>query len=198
VTSAASRARVSGTYAVTWASVVEVGRCLDLGSAICSAGEFGCFWCRRLGQNRAESGLDELEARASVCSSQPAACSSAQRRTAPACQPEYRPPYTPRPRIPTALHCTRPPLTYHIHNPPPSALRAAAAARAVRRRVPSCSTVVAPPPPCNAHARYTIAACNHHPMLRHNPRPSSHPSANLLAVPLATGIGFGHAACPAI
>jgi hypothetical protein len=178
MTSAAALARVSGTYAVTWEKCL-VGVVRVLRSAASGRRRAG-FRARQGG------GVVELEAREHR---------QLQRRTAPACHAEYRLPDSAPP--PIALHCSRrklsPPNTpRRLAAPPP----ASPPTIALRRRVPSwyrlhlISSLQRPRSLQEAHTR---AACNH-PMLRHNHITS--PTA-LSAAPLATGIGFGHAACPA-
>jgi hypothetical protein len=175
--------------------------CVSIDGRVLRSAECLCFWVQaavRLGLVGLVAGQRQKAAGTWDGSEHKHKQSARRRRTAPACQPEYRPRYTPYPRHCIALHSTpctittpsAPPSPPPPTPPPPDLL--------FRRRVPS-SLALAPPPPCIAHARYTtIAACNHHPMLRHNHSSFPDPPATLLAAPLATGIGFGHAACPAI
>jgi hypothetical protein len=178
MTSAAALARVSGTYAVTWEECLVGPVVRVLRSA--------AFGRRRVGV-RARQGreVDELEARGHR---------QLQRRTAPACHAEYRLPDSAPP--PIALHCSRrklsPPNTPRRLAAPPPALPPPIA---LRRRVPSWSRlhlISSLQRPRSLQEAHTRAACNH-PMLRHN-----HTTFLISpAAPLATGIGFGHAACPA-
>lgn len=176
------------------------------GPAICTTGESLCFWCRRLRLGLVAGQKADLELEASTSS---AAVSTSRRRTAPACQPEYRPRYTApalHSLVPSPLHCIAlHPGTIHLlplrppTSPPPTP--------------PPLPELSVPPPSSEQQQQHSThhlllpasptlaiqpAACNHHLMLRHNPRSFPDPPATLLAAPLATGIGFGHAACPAI
>jgi hypothetical protein len=177
MTSAAALVRVSGTYAVTWEKcLVGVWRVLRSAASVQWRAGF---------RARQGGGVDELEARGHR---------QLQRRTAPACHAEYRLADSAPP--PIALHCSRrtvPPTNTprRLAAPPP----ALPPPIALRRRVPSWYRLhphLLLQRPRSLQEAHTRAACNH-PMLRHN-----HTTLLILpAAPLATGIGFGHAACPA-
>jgi hypothetical protein len=122
-----------------------------------------------------------------------------QRRTAPACHPNIECPIVQHhPLHCIALHCRHRslPRRKYYTSPPRRTAASLAAAHCPpppsSELLPSPSRLRLPRRPRSLPEAYTRPACNR-PMLRHN-------HTTLLtspAAPLATGIGFGHAACPA-